>query len=201
MTQYRYNIAIVGKSGVGKSAFINYLFQTHKAKTGAGRPVTEKGFHPYDIDINSLPVRIYDSWGLEADKADQWIAELNTELQKRGTDTSPQHWFHTVFYCINAGGHKVESFDSKVIKKFLDHKNRVTVIFTKADLISESDLEEMTRVIREDVDESIPVIPVCSEDKVLLSGRKVTPFGRVNVFTQVALAHWNTIKVSGRQIT
>lgn len=39
------NIAIVGKSGIGKSTLLNYLFGKEVAKTGTGEPVTKQGFH------------------------------------------------------------------------------------------------------------------------------------------------------------
>lgn len=35
------NVLILGKTGVGKSSLLNYIFETDKAETGAGRPVTE----------------------------------------------------------------------------------------------------------------------------------------------------------------
>ena len=31
-----------------------------------------------------LPVRIYDFWGLEADKYEEWIKKLDVEFEKRG---------------------------------------------------------------------------------------------------------------------
>lgn len=186
MTKHRYNIALMGKTGTGKSTLINYLFMATLARTGTGRPVTERGFHPYDLQIKDLPIRIYDSWGLEADKAEEWMQELNEELSRRGPDTAAQHWFHTVFYCINAGGHRIEPYDAKIINKFLKNNYKVTVILTKADLADTDQRNAMTRAIIEQVGRTVPIIPVCAEDKVLRSGTRVKPFGRSQVFSQVA---------------
>ena len=41
------NILIAGKSGVGKSSLLNYIFGEEVAETGAGKPVTAEGLHEY----------------------------------------------------------------------------------------------------------------------------------------------------------
>lgn len=79
----RYNVAIVGQTGVGKSTFINYLYGECVVKADIGRPVTKNGFHPVEMEINGLPVTLFDSWGLEVGKHDQWMSELSKELDKR----------------------------------------------------------------------------------------------------------------------
>lgn len=185
MSKHRYNIALIGKTGTGKSALVNFLFETRLAGTGTGLPVTPRGFHPYEFLIHGLPVRVFDSWGLEADKSRQWLQELEAELDSRGPDRPAHHWFHTVLYCINAGGHRIEPFEVDIIKTFLSNSFKVAVILTKADLAAPDYLAEMTRTIQNLVCQDIPVIPVCAEKKVLKSGVQVRPFGRQEVFAQV----------------
>ena len=41
------NILIAGKSGVGKSSLLNYIFGEEVSPTGAGKPVTAEGLHEY----------------------------------------------------------------------------------------------------------------------------------------------------------
>ena len=41
------NILIAGKTGVGKSAFINYIYGHDVAESRAGSPVTAEGLHEY----------------------------------------------------------------------------------------------------------------------------------------------------------
>ena len=60
------NILLLGKTGVGKSSFINYFIGQPLAKVGDGRPVTQDYFTPYEIADGEYPIRIFDTKGLEA---------------------------------------------------------------------------------------------------------------------------------------
>jgi GTP-binding protein EngB required for normal cell division len=188
----KYNVVVAGKTGVGKSMLINYLYGDTVVKTGTGRPVTQRGFHHIDKEINGLPVRLFDSWGLEVGKDKEWLGLLNEELEKRGTDRPAEEWFHSVFYCIGSGGHRIEDFDVTIIKKFLDSKYKVSVLLTKADLINEKQEEELTSAIHEGVG-PVPVIPVCSEEKVLRGGLKTECFGKEEVELQAYNDFWESI--------
>lgn len=68
----KYNILVIGKTGVGKSSFINYFLGQDVAETGTGKPVTKPGFYEFSFAMEGFPVILYDSWGLEADKYQEW---------------------------------------------------------------------------------------------------------------------------------
>jgi len=180
----RYNVVFVGKTGVGKSALINYVYGDEIVKTGVGKPVTQRGFHCVDFEINGLPVRLFDSWGLEVGKEQEWLGDLEEELKKRGTGKSAEEWFHSVFYCIQGSGHRVEDSDVQIIKRFIDDKYKIAVILTKADLISEDDEEELRNTVQNDLGQAVPVIPVCSEEKQLRGRSKSEKFGKKDVELQ-----------------
>lgn len=196
-----YNVVIVGKTGVGKSSFINYLFGANRMKTGVGEPVTQRGFESIETLINDLPVRLFDSWGLEADKADQWMSDLEKELNNRNYNQALEEWFHTIFYCISAGGSRVEDYDMKIIKMFLEKKYKVNVILTKVDQASVKDIEAMEKAIKDDLKKSnmeegsveIPIIPIISEEKELRGGRKITRMGKKEVEKAIADGFWTSV--------
>lgn len=59
------NIMLLGRTGVGKSSFINYLIGKEVSKVGIGMPITQ-GFNVYQYDsISGTPLQIFDSKGLE----------------------------------------------------------------------------------------------------------------------------------------
>lgn len=175
----RYNVAVVGQTGVGKSALINYLYGSNVAKSGVGLPVTQNGFHPLEMEINGLPVTIFDSWGLEVDKHEEWMSELNKELKRRDVSESADKWFHSVFYCIQAGGARFQSCDERIIKKFIENNYDVSVILTKCDQISESKEFALKESIK-NCFQKISIISVSSEREVKRSGVS-EPFGKEDV--------------------
>ena len=79
----RFNLAIFGKTGVGKSTLINAIFGEEVARTGIGEPVT-KGSHLYVDKIGHLG--IVDTQGLEVGRDNK---EILAELSKAMVADAP----------------------------------------------------------------------------------------------------------------
>jgi GTP-binding protein EngB required for normal cell division len=184
MTQEIYNVLVIGKTGTGKSGFINYLFGKEVAQSDAGRPQTKEGFHKNTLKIQDLPpVNVFDSWGLEADKHEKWMELLNKELEKRGTSKPAQEWFHSVFYCIQASGHRVEPADVAIVNRLIEQKYPVTILLTKSDLVSEEDEIKMQETVNQEFQGKVKAIPICIGAET--RNGKTKPFGRDKVIASM----------------
>ena len=191
----RYNVVLMGKTGVGKSTLGNYLFGNNKFKTGVGKPVTSNGFHSFEFDLQGLPVTVFDSWGIEADKADQWLGELNKELGKRSTGSDPTDWFHSVFYCVQASGHRIEDFEIKIMNKFIKENYKITVVFTKSDNVTDEELDELKKVLSNEFGNKVDCIEVCSEEKTRRDGSVSKAFGKKELVDNIFSNFWNSISL------
>ena len=186
MTNERFpvNVLILGKTGVGKSSLLNYLFGDIQAQTGAGRPVTGAKIirHP-PFRYGEINIAIYDSWGLEPDKATQWQQIIEDEVHKN-SQKEIRDWFHSIIYCIDAKRSRLDDFEIDIIRQFIDGGNKLIFVFTKADVAKETEIEALTKVLREQQWE-FPVIPVCTLKRKLLSGKTTEPKGRNELLTAI----------------
>ena len=191
------NILIAGKSGVGKSSLLNYIFGEEVAETGAGKPVTAEGLHEYSFELKDndrISFSICDSWGLEPDKADEWhkqIIEKVAEYDKH----SINEWFSTIIYCLSADSDRVEDFEISIINNLIAEKNNVNVVITHCKSENDDRAERMKRRIVEDGGVSADsVIFVNNYEKKLISG-EVKKFGRKEVVNCIIRNLWNNYKV------
>ena len=114
MEDFMCNVLIMGKTGTGKSTLLNYLCETDLAQTGTGKPVTEEGIYDYVAKIKGQEIRIFDSWGIEAGKVERWKDLIKNALKQHGVQCSIADWFHSVIYCVQAGGGRVEDVDVEI---------------------------------------------------------------------------------------
>lgn len=185
MDDFKCNVLIIGKTGAGKSSLLNYICEQNIAETGSGKPVTGEGLYEYIGIIKSQKVRIYDSWGIEAGKDEKWKSLLDNELKKHGIQKNPEDWFHSIIYCIQAGGGRVEPIDTAIINQFLTDGYHITIVLTKADQIDESTIADMRNSIMKEIkdvsisknDSLLNIIPVCSEEKKTRKGQ-IHPYGK-----------------------
>lgn len=183
---FKCNVLIMGKTGAGKSSLLNYICDTDLAKTGAGKPVTGEGIYEYNVRINGQEVRIFDSWGIEAGKVDRWKHLIDNSLHEHGVQKSMEDWFHSVIYCIQAGGSRVEDIDAEIIKKFLGEGYLLTVVLTKADQMEDNEKALMKQSILNEIKSTLPpsrkeasinIIATCAENKRTRSG-EIHSFGK-----------------------
>lgn len=188
------NVLIIGKSGAGKSSLLNYLFDQKIQETGVGAPVTEKGIFPneYYLDENTV-INVYDTWGLEADKADEWKELVENEIRTHEAGAL-KDWFHTVIYCINANSDRIEDFEIEFISTLLHDGNNLVVVLTHCDLgKTRNTIEGIKEALRKEGVGEENIIEVSNEEKKLIGGRKTERFGREEVWEKIKKSLWNKI--------
>lgn len=110
----RFNLAIFGKTGVGKSTLINAIFGEEVAPTGVGRPVTmDSNFYEHRDGF----LGVFDSRGLEIGKdTEAVIAELEAEMKKRREGPLSDQ-IHVAWYCFRADGRRFEDTEAEFIRR------------------------------------------------------------------------------------
>ena len=146
------NILIAGKSGVGKSSLLNYIFGEEVSPTGAGKPVTAEGLHEYSFELKDndrISFSICDSWGLEPDKADEWHKQIIDKVAEYDKH-SINEWFSTIIYCLSADSDRVEDFEISIINDLIAEKNNVNVVITHCKSENDDRAERMKKRIVDD---------------------------------------------------
>lgn len=124
----RFNLAIFGKTGVGKSTLINAIFGEDVAPTGIGEPVTMEN-HLYLHRAGFLG--LLDTRGLEIGKdTDTLIAELGAYVRRmRANPLSEQ--IHVAWYCVRATDRRFEDTEAEFIRRLHELGLPVVAVLTQ----------------------------------------------------------------------
>lgn len=124
----RFNLAVFGKTGVGKSTLINAIFGEEVADVGLGAPVT-KGSHLYLDNIGHLG--LLDTQGLEVGRDDkQIIADLNKAMkQMRRRPLAEQ--MHLAWFCVRGMDRRFEETEADFIRQLDEAGLPVIVVLTQ----------------------------------------------------------------------
>jgi uncharacterized protein (DUF697 family)/GTP-binding protein EngB required for normal cell division len=124
----RFNLAIFGKTGVGKSTLVNAIFGSEIAETGIGEPVT-RAEHLYLHQSGTLGV--LDTRGLEVGRDNAaLIAELRDYLH--GMRRKPlADQLHVAWYCVRAGDRRFEATEADFVRALHDLGLPVIMVLTQ----------------------------------------------------------------------
>lgn len=124
----RFNLALFGKTGVGKSTLVNAVFGAPLADTGIGEPVTRDS-HLYRDHRGRLG--LIDTRGLEIGRDDkQLLKELDTYVrQMRKAPVEEQ--VHVVWYCVRGMDRRFESFEADFVRHLDDLGLPVVLVLTQ----------------------------------------------------------------------
>ena len=138
------NILLVGGTGVGKSSLLNLCFGEDIATAGVGKPITQ---HINMYTSPNIPIVLFDSKGYEIGSEQELqfqneVIELCTASEDKISNKP-----HLVWYCIQTIGSRITDFDIKTIHKIISSNIPISIVLTKADLVSDDDAKLLKEAI------------------------------------------------------
>lgn len=187
------NIILLGRTGVGKSSFINYIIGKEICKTGNGKPVTQTYNEYIYENVDGLPLRIYDTKGIEVLELENQCSELKGYISKRCKDKDIFNWIHSIFYCINLKRGRLEPEEIRFIHELRNEISQtVHIIITNCPKEENGDLVSMKKYLVETLGEDIKI---CCVNSVETKNRKgvIPAFGRKQVLDELFIMLWSDI--------
>lgn len=163
----RFNLAVLGATGVGKSTLINACFDINDAATGVGAPVTEGVDYFTNADET---LGLYDFRGAESYSALQdFLRNFRMHYQEKLQEDS-DHVIHGVWYCIKASDRRWDNQQSQIVRELAELGLPVLVVITQTPYRPELGIpEDVTALIDYVRSRDLPIvtgspIPVAAKD-------------------------------------
>jgi uncharacterized protein (DUF697 family) len=135
----RFNLAIFGKTGTGKSTLVNAIFGDDVAATGVGRPVTT-GLDYY-VHPNGV-LGVYDSRGFETGEAGDRILDalegIVSDTRRAGVDEQ----IHTAWYTLRWSDRRFEEHQAAFVRRLAGLGLPVVFVLTQVPCNAQGQIHE-----------------------------------------------------------
>lgn len=173
----RFNLAIFGKTGTGKSTLINAIFGEDVAATGTGRPVTtglDYYLHPDGV------LGIYDSRGFETGEAGDRILEALGDTVRRAQQGQPLEQIHVAWYTVRWSDRRFEDHQAAFVRRLVELGLPVIFVMTQVPCNAEGEIHAEALEFAEYV--AGLGLPLSAGGNVYLTNAKADPFLGTVVF-------------------
>lgn len=124
----RYNLAIIGLTGAGKSTLVNAVLNESEAATGAGQPVT-RGVNYYTNANETFG--LYDFEGIETGQDLAGVlAKFKKEFSKR-LRGDLHRMIHGIWYCVRSTDLRFEDNQAKIVEELASLDVPVFLVLTR----------------------------------------------------------------------
>jgi len=170
----RFNLAVVGGTGVGKSSLVNAVFGRDLAKVGKGLPVTRGAHYFHDDSLGIWDLEGFEI-GSEKSPAESLRDNLATIRQRPANEQ-----ISVVWYCVNAHADRLQPPEIAMITELASAGLPVILVLTKVDWSKHpitgqysvsKDLEAFVEWLAEPVDGNGQPITIPVERVILTSTR------------------------------
>lgn len=161
----RFNLMILGKTGVGKSTLINNVFSEPLADVGVGKPVTSD-IRKYEKD--GYPLSIYDTPGLELsgeNAVDNLLAGIKKTVSDGLKTGDPNQAIHCIWYCVSTPSHRFEEAERIFINRLsAETEIKLPIIVVLTQSYSKSDAKKLKAEIERENLSIAQVVPILASD-------------------------------------
>lgn len=145
----RFNLAIFGKTGVGKSTLINAIFGEDVAKTGIGEPVTRDA-HLY---VHKSGVfGLWDTRGVEVGTDTEIIIRDLRRIVEERRSGPLREQIHLAWYCVRATDRRFEDLEAEFIKKLDELGLNVICVMTQVERNSSGECHPDAETLAKDIE-------------------------------------------------
>ncbi len=158
----RFNLMILGKTGVGKSTLINNVFSEPLADVGVGKPVTSD-IRKYEKE--GYPLSIFDTPGLELsgeNAVEQLLSDIKKTVSEGLKTGDPNKAIHCIWYCVSTPSHRFEDAEKCFINRLaaeIECKLPILIVLTQS--YSKADAKALkTEIEKENLDvaQTVPIL-------------------------------------------